>query len=33
MIFHFNPYQIAPYSEGILTLEIKRTELMDFLKH
>lgn len=32
MIFHFNPYQIAPYSEGILTLEVNKAELTAFLK-
>lgn len=32
MIFHFNPYQIAPYSEGILTLEVNKAELTVFLK-
>lgn len=32
MIFHFDPYQIAPYSEGILTLEVAKSELVDYFK-
>ncbi len=31
-VFHFDPYQIAPYSSGILTFEILKTELKDYLK-
>jgi hypothetical protein len=32
VIFHFDPYQIAPYSAGILTLDVSKSELTSFLK-
>jgi hypothetical protein len=31
-IFHFNPYQVAPYSEGIITFELPIKKLKDFLR-
>jgi len=31
-VFHFDPYQIAPYSSGLLTFEIAKTELANYLK-
>jgi len=32
LIFHFSPYQIAPYSEGVLTFEIPISDLSKFMK-
>lgn len=31
-IFHFNPYQVAPYSEGIVTFELPVEDLKEFLR-
>lgn len=32
LIFHFDPYQIAPYSSGLLTFEVAKSELVNYLK-
>ena len=31
-VFHFDPYQIAPYSSGMLIFELPKTELKEYLK-
>ncbi len=32
LVFHFNPYQVAPYSAGIVTFELPISEVKDFLR-
>jgi hypothetical protein len=32
LIFHFSPYQVAPYSEGIVTFELPINSLTGFMK-
>ena len=31
ILFSFNPYQIAPYSEGIIKVELSLDEIFDYL--
>ncbi len=32
VMVHFNPYEIAPYSEGATTVEIDKSDLTEILK-